>query len=52
MFWIVQNAQSGLGFIVYAVSTVLAFWFPVAALTINLLLWIVWITLSINAKSD
>ena len=41
-----------LGFIVYAVSTVLAFWFPVAALTINLLLWIVWITLSINAKSD
>ena len=41
-----------LGFIVYAGSTVLAFWFPVAALTINLLLWIVWITLSINAKSD
>jgi len=41
-----------LGFIVYAVSTVMAFWFPVAALTINLLLWIVWITLSINAKSD
>lgn len=40
-----------LGFIVYAGSTILAFWFPVAALTINLLLWIVWITLSINAKS-
>lgn len=41
-----------LGFIVYAISTVLAFWFPVTALIMNLLLWIVWITLSINAKSD
>jgi len=41
-----------LGFVVYAISTALAFWFPVAALVMNLLLWIVWITLSINAKSD
>jgi len=41
-----------LGFIVYLGTTALAFWFPIAALTINLLLWIVWITLSITAKSD
>jgi len=41
-----------LGFVVYAISTVLAFWFPVIALAMNLLLWIVWITLSINAKTD
>jgi len=41
-----------LGFVVYTFSTVLAFWFPVIALVMNLLLWIVWITLSINAKSD
>jgi len=41
-----------LGFVVYSISTVLAFWFPVVALIMNLLLWIVWITLSINAKSD
>jgi uncharacterized membrane protein len=40
-----------LGMIVYAFSTVLAFWFPIAALVMNLLLWIVWITLSINAKT-
>jgi uncharacterized membrane protein len=41
-----------LGFVVYAISTILAFWFPIVALVMNLLLWIVWITLSINAKSD
>jgi uncharacterized membrane protein len=41
-----------LGFVVYTFSTVLAFWFPYIALVMNLLLWIVWITLSINAKSD
>lgn len=40
-----------LGMIVYTFSTVLAFWFPVAALIMNLLLWIVWITLSINTKT-
>jgi uncharacterized membrane protein len=40
-----------LGFVVYAFSTVLAFWFPFVALSMNLLLWIVWITLSINAKT-
>lgn len=38
------------GFVVYAASTLLAFWFPVIALVINLLLWIVWISLSITAK--
>jgi uncharacterized membrane protein len=41
-----------LGFVVYTFSTALAFWFPIIALVMNLLLWIVWITLSINAKSD
>lgn len=41
-----------LGFVVYSISTALAFWFPIVALVMNLLLWIVWITLSINAKSD
>jgi uncharacterized membrane protein len=41
-----------LGFVVYTISTVLAFWFPVVALIMNLLLWIVWITLSINTRSD
>jgi uncharacterized membrane protein len=40
-----------LGFLVYTFSTALAFWFPVLALVMNLLLWIVWITLSINAKA-
>jgi len=39
-----------LGFLVYAVSTGLAFWIPTLALILNLLLWIVWITLSINTK--
>ena len=39
-----------LGFIAYVGSTILAFWFPVIALVINLLLWIVWITLSITEK--
>lgn len=41
-----------LGMIVYVGTTALAFWFPIIALVINLMLWIVWITLSINAKSD
>jgi uncharacterized membrane protein len=40
-----------LGFIIYLISTILAFWFPIAALIMNLLLWIVWITLSITEKS-
>ena len=39
-----------LGFLIYASTTMLAFWFPIIALAINLLLWIVWISLSINAK--
>lgn len=41
-----------MGFVVYSISTLLAFWFPIAALVMNLLLWIVWITLSINQKSS
>jgi uncharacterized membrane protein len=44
------NRSVRLGFLVYACSTVLAFWLPIAALIMNLLLWIVWITLSINEK--
>jgi uncharacterized membrane protein len=39
-----------IGFVIYAVSTLLAFWFPLIALAINLLLWIVWISLSFTAK--
>ena len=38
------------GFVIYGASTILAFWFPIIALVINLLLWIVWISLSITAK--
>ena len=41
-----------LGFIVYVAATVTAFWFPIIALIANLLLWIVWITLSITEKGD
>jgi hypothetical protein len=40
------------GFVIYAGTTVLAFWFPIIALIINLLLWIVWISLSITTKSN
>jgi len=39
-----------IGFVIYAVSTLLAFWLPLIALAINLLLWIVWISLSFTAK--
>ena len=38
------------GFVIYSLATVLAFWFPILALIINLLLWVVWITLSITEK--
>ncbi len=41
-----------LGFIVYVAATIIAFWFPIVALIVNLLLWIVWITLSITEKGD
>ncbi len=41
-----------LGLIIYTGTTALSFWFPILALTMNLLLWIVWITLSISEKSD
>jgi uncharacterized membrane protein len=40
-----------IGFLVYVFSTVLAFWFPFVALLLNLLLWIVWVTLSITENS-
>jgi uncharacterized membrane protein len=36
------------GFLVYVGTTILAFWFPMVALIINLLLWLVWIYLSIS----
>jgi uncharacterized membrane protein len=38
------------GFVIYGASTILAFCFPIIALIMNLLLWIVWITLSITAE--
>jgi hypothetical protein len=41
-----------LGFVVYIGATAIAFFYPVAALIINLLLWLVWITLSITEKSE
>jgi len=41
-----------MGMFVYIGTTALAFWLPIVALVINLLLWIVWITLSINAKTN
>jgi uncharacterized membrane protein len=41
-----------LGFIVYVAATGIAFIYPLAALVINLLLWVVWITLSITEKSE
>jgi uncharacterized membrane protein len=40
------------GFVIYSIATIIAFWFPVIALIINLLLWIVWISLSATAKSN
>jgi uncharacterized membrane protein len=40
------------GMFVYIGCTALAFWLPIVALIINLLLWIVWITLSYNAKTN
>jgi uncharacterized membrane protein len=39
-----------IGFLIYSAATVIAFWFPIIALTMNLLLWIVWISLSITTK--
>lgn len=40
------------GFVIYSSTTVLAFWYPSVALIINLLLWILWITLSITEKEN
>jgi uncharacterized membrane protein len=39
-----------IGFIVYSIATIMAFWFPIIALIMNLLLWILWISLSITTK--
>jgi uncharacterized membrane protein len=40
------------GFVIYSATLVLAFWFPIVALVINLLLWIVWISLSITQNKS
>jgi uncharacterized membrane protein len=40
------------GFVIYSIATIISFWFPIIALIINLLLWLVWITLSITEKSN
>ena len=39
------------GFVIYSITTVIAFWLPFVALTINFLLWILWISLSIMEKT-
>ena len=39
------------GFLIYLITTVIAFWLPIVALTINLLLWLLWISLSIMEKT-
>jgi len=49
-FLIVVKRSTRIGFVIYAIATILAFWLPYIALSINLLLWIVWITLSISEK--
>jgi uncharacterized membrane protein len=41
-----------IGFVIYSIATIMSFWFPVIALIINLLLWIVWISLSITTKES
>lgn len=38
------------GLVIYSVTTIIAFWFPLVALMINLMLWILWISLSITEK--
>jgi len=39
-----------IGLVIYLATSILAFWLPYIALAINLLLWIVWISLSIAEK--
>jgi uncharacterized membrane protein len=39
-----------LGLVIYVATSILAFWLPLIALSINLLLWIVWVTLSIAER--
>lgn len=41
-----------IGLYIYTFATILSFWCPIIALSINLLLWIVWISLSISSKND
>jgi uncharacterized membrane protein len=40
------------GLVIYSIATVISFWFPIIALVINLLLWLVWISLSATAKTS
>jgi hypothetical protein len=41
-----------IGFLIYSIATIIAFWFPIIALIMNLFLWIVWISLSITTKES
>jgi uncharacterized membrane protein len=41
-----------IGFLIYSVATIMAFWLPIIALIMNLLLWVVWISLSITTKES
>jgi uncharacterized membrane protein len=41
-----------IGFVIYTATLILAFWIPIVALVINLLLWIVWISLSITQNKN
>jgi uncharacterized membrane protein len=41
-----------IGFVVYVFTTGVAFIYPMIALIMNLMLWIVWVTLSITEKSE
>jgi uncharacterized membrane protein len=41
-----------IGFIIYTATLILAFWLPIVALVINLLLWIVWISLSVTQNKN
>lgn len=40
------------GLLIYTVTTILAWWFPVIALIINASLWILWISISLSEKND
>jgi uncharacterized membrane protein len=40
------------GFVIYSIATIVSFWFPIIALSMNLCLWLVWISLSITSKES